>query len=145
MRSPGDDVNTVILSSVENCAGVISACLPIMLPIARFFRHGSKSSTTQIGSTSRQQPGIKMSSLKQKLKSRSQSGHLDQSEQDGSFTRLQNCEKGTGSDRLIHASDQVAVPSPYVENAIRITTELKQTRGVAPDKHATAKTRTSGW
>ncbi|KAJ9364173.1 hypothetical protein DTO280E4_1936 [Paecilomyces variotii] len=38
-----DDVNTVILSAVENCAGVLSACLPTTLPIWRYLRHGKAS------------------------------------------------------------------------------------------------------
>ena len=36
----GYDVNTVILSTVENCAGVLSANLPTLLPIWQFVRYG---------------------------------------------------------------------------------------------------------
>ncbi|KAJ9239777.1 hypothetical protein DTO169E5_4289 [Paecilomyces variotii] len=44
VRNPSwDDVNTVILSAVENCAGVLSACLPTTLPIWRYLRHGKAS------------------------------------------------------------------------------------------------------
>ncbi|KAL1856022.1 hypothetical protein Plec18167_000355 [Paecilomyces lecythidis] len=42
-----DDVDTVILSAVENCAGVLSACLPTTLPIWRYLRHGKATEETQ--------------------------------------------------------------------------------------------------
>ena len=45
---PGDDTTTVILAGVENCAGVLCACLPSILPIWNYLRRGRAQSSARI-------------------------------------------------------------------------------------------------
>ncbi|MCJ1263532.1 hypothetical protein MMC22_003402 [Lobaria immixta] len=125
-----DDVNTVILSSVENCAGVVSACLPTMLPIARVFRHGIRvSGTSKSSPASTYRKGLKLTSLKTTLWS--ETGNCEPNQRGASFARLQH----PSDDQ--HLGDELETPTPnHQQNIITVTTELKQTRGAAPHKIA---------
>lgn len=129
----GDDVNTVILSSVENCAGVVSACLPTMLPIARVLRHGIRvPGTSKSSPASTYRKGLKLTSLKTTLWS--ETGNCEPNQRGASFARLQH----PSDDQ--HLGDELETPTPHhQQNTITVTTELKQTRGAAPHKIASTK------
>lgn len=137
LRISGDDVNTVILSAVENCAGVVSACLPTMLPIARFLRHGRARSASRFNSAPQHQNAMKLSSLKKPLWTGSD--HREPDKLEGSFSRLQPPKDERYSGSLIPSSEELETPTPLHPNAITVTTKLEQTRGSAAPRPSNTK------
>ena len=136
----GDDVNTVILSAVENCAGVISGCLPTLLPIWQFLRHGRslKSKQQSTGnSTSKTFIENKLSTLKASFWPDNHPREVEL----GNITNLGGSFKRLGEPGNESYSVKSAEPSllnrfvPGEEaNTILVTTDLQQTDVVAPRK-----------
>ena len=116
----GDDVNTVILSGIENCAGVMSACLPTMLPIWNYLRHGKVQSPVKDSAISPmigQYTGPKFSSMKRPLYSNGSGTHDVSADFDnGTFQRLME-ERADELDDL-----QRPIPPP---KAITVTTNIE--------------------
>lgn len=140
----GDDVNTVLLSSVENCAGVVSACLPTMLPIARVLRHGRPQSISNLDSVSTKRTGLRLSSLSKTLATEIDNCEPDKRE--GSFARLQPSSDEQFADAKAHSFDDLeASKPPHHKNTITVTTELEQTRGAASPRSASKKSGPSAW
>ena len=134
----GDDVNTVILSGVENCAGVISGCLPTLLPIWQFLRHGrSLKSKQQSTKNSTSKPFIenKISTLKASFWPDNHPREVElgnNTKPGGSFKRLG--ESGNESYSVKSAEPSFlnkSVPGEEA-NTILITTDLQQTDMAAP-------------
>lgn len=140
----GDDVDTVLLSSVENCAGVISACLPTMLPVARVLRHGRPQSISKSDSVSTRRTGLRLSSLSKTL--RTESDNCEPDKREGSFARLQHSSDEQFAGALAHSFDDLEASKPsHYQNAITVTTELEQTRAAASPKMASEKNGPSAW
>ena len=134
----GDDVNTVILSAVENCAGVISGCLPTLLPIWQYFRHGrSPMSMRQSiqNSTPRQRGETKSSSIKALFWPESRPREEEtrgNGTAGGSFKRLGESVNESYPMKNIKSSALTESMPSGGANTIRITTDLRQTDMAAP-------------
>ena len=146
----GDDVNTVILSSVENCAGVVCGCIPTLLPIWRSLRHGTSwKSMQQVSnnSTSKNRLGVKLSALKRSLWSASRPRKLERRNNSESLKRLHTStleEAYPGNP--VHNSALQTDSTPHQEpNCIRVTTDVEHFQIVAPGEDARAETCTSEW
>ena len=116
----GDDVNTVILSGIENCAGILSACLLTMLPIWAYLRHGRAQSPVRDSANFPmfgRYTGPKFSSMKRPLYNNESGTHdVGANTKDGTFQRLE----GEFADEL--DGHQRQCPSP---KAITVTTNIE--------------------
>ena len=143
--SIGDDVNTVILSSVENCAGVVSGCIPTMLPIWQFLRYGKQrfKSTQQSTShpPSHKHLGLKLSIIKKPLWSINGPHELERKNNSRSFKRLQNSGNEDYSGDRVHKSSLISKLAPSrATNPLRVPPEVHHFSAVTPLKGDTAKT-----
>jgi hypothetical protein len=119
---PGDDTNTVILSGIENCAGILCACLPTMLPIWNYLHRGrtqSSARTYKFTPKSGRFPGPKALNMEASLWSDGGKHDPDVTSQDGPFQRLQD----EGVAGLNDPRPQGALPM-----AIRVTTDIETSR-----------------
>ena len=119
LESAGDDVNTVILSGIENCAGVTSACLPTMLPIWNYLRHGRARPSLKhslFDQTSGRQGSAKSSSMKTTFWTGSGKHDAVASKHNGTFQRLSD-------DRTDELDD--LQPPVRPSRAITITTNIE--------------------
>jgi len=124
-------VNTVILSAVENCAGVISACLPTMLPIGRFLRHGrfqGHQLQSIFGSSSKQPVSIKLSAFKKTLRFSDKERERRQGRPGGPFKKLLDATSKPLPAIDISGPNDTGGHGLYGTNGITITTDLEQTR-----------------
>lgn len=144
MSSVGDDVNTVILSSVENCAGIFSGCLPTMLPIWHFLRHGKPPKTGS--SNTRQHFGMKLSTLKRPTWPANRSGEIDKKAGKGSFEKLQDSSRGLRPHNMITSSDHIGETEPRRDpHRIRVTTIVQQSKALPSQKRGTTETDGPEW
>ena len=150
MTCSGDDVNTVILSAVENCAGVISGCLPTLLPIWHFLREGRspKSMQQSVQSPSpKQHGGIRPSTFKASFWSKSRPQEVDNGGNDtpgGSFKRLGESTHESYSMKSVNPSAITSSTPDEEANTIRITTDLRQTDAAAACRNEQSG-NTLGW
>ena len=141
--SLGDDVNPAILSATEHSAGVISACLPTMLPIWNYLRHGRAQppvEDTTLGPSSAKSSGPRISRMKVKFWPGRSKHDTVSSSPSGSFRRL----KGEGA---VGMGDlRRPIPPP---KGITITTNIETSRRTssnrADDITSGAGTRQPGW
>ena len=118
----GDDTITVILCGIENCAGVLCACLPAMLPIWNYLRRGragSSARTYKFTPTSGPFPRPKALNMDASLWSDTGKHDTDVTLQDGPFRRLED----EGPDGL--KDPRQHGPPPM---AIRVTTDIETSR-----------------
>lgn len=138
LRVLGDDTTTVILSGIENCAGVISACLPTMLPIWNFLRHGraqTSAKSSVLIPVSGQYTGPKNSNMKTPLWN---AADASVKPQDGPFQRLRE-------EREDELDDAKQPTRPAM--AIRVTTNIEMSQKMPPlgTNINTYEARQPGW
>lgn len=137
----GNDTTTVMLSGIENCAGVICACLPTMLPIWNSLHHGRAQSSTK-GSklTLALDRSVRPKVLNMKTPLCNGSSNYDASvkHESGSFQQLREEE----ADRP--DNPDFAFPPPL---KIQVTTNIETSQKASPfeSRHETLKVRQPGW